>query len=254
MRPRSSWLLVGVAAFGLLAGLGQAWAHLPVLAADPVWSKASGGTVYLSHAYGHPHPAEWLACPRPDAVVVHDPSGEASDVTATLEAFDDPKQRKWRARFTPKRAGDHVAELRCRTRVGKTRFDDVIKLVVHAGGPPRGWDRRIGAPLEFVPLTRPYLLPKGASVRFRLEQDGQPVAGAIVGLEHMNDEPPQVKVPSEVHMVRQEKTNAQGELTVALPEEGWWVLFASVGGGQVEEDGQVLSRLQRASFWVRVGW
>jgi cobalt/nickel transport protein len=236
----------------LLAGT-VAWAHLPVLRADPVMGKKKGEIV-LTHGYGHPAEAKWFACAKPDTVTVYAPDGAEFDATPGLASFGEPEQLQWRTSFTPILSGDHVAVLRCRSRVGRTRFDDAVKVVVHAGGAPKGWGRRVGTPVEFVPLTRPYALPKGASFRARLLFEGKPLAGAIVGIEHLAEAPPKEKPPSDLFTIRQERTNADGEFSVTLPETGWWVLFASVAGRAVKENGQTLKRKHRGSFLVPVGW
>lgn len=249
MRARSL-LFVLASAFAATT----AYAHLPVMRADPVWAS-QGGEVVLRATYGHPAEAKWLAFARPDQVTVYAPDGAVFDATPSLTSVGEPSGGEWQARFKPIQTGDHVALYRGRSRIGKTRFDDAIKVVVHAGGAPKGWDRTVGTPVEFVPLTRPYALPKGASFRARLLVGGKPMANKIVGLEHLSaTPPPKGKFPSELHMIRQERTNAQGEFTVTLPEEGWWVLFASAAAGTLEEGGETLNRKDRGIFMIPVGW
>lgn len=60
------------------------------------------------------------------------------------------------------------------------RYAKYGKTVVEAGTGPRAFDRVIGHPLEFMPVTDPGAAKAGSDVRVRLLFQGKPLAGARV--------------------------------------------------------------------------
>lgn len=68
---------------------------------------------------------------------------------------------------------------------GREAYLRCAKTLVQAGKPnprdtARAYARPLGLPLELVPEQNPYLLRPGAVLTVRVEQAGQPVAGALV--------------------------------------------------------------------------
>jgi len=230
----------------LFAGL--AWAHMPILIPEAALVPR-GEPVALRYQFGHPYEVELAATARPARVLAHPPQGAAVDLGASLAPQGPEAERSWSLSYTPKDRGDHVVTLESAPveHDGETWVDHV-KLVLHCGV-EQGWDRDLGQPGEFVPLTRPYGLPVGVAFRATLVAgEGEargPVAGAQVQLEYLNTEAPG-ELPPEPFVTRVEKTNALGELCATFDRPGWWILAAELPAAG---DGP----RRRVCLWVPVG-
>ena len=86
------------------------------------------------------------------------------------------------------------------------RYAKYGKTLVEAGAGPRAFDRRIGHPLEFVPLSDP-AAAKSGPIQMRLLFQGQPLAGARV---HAGRAPASGQKYSEVSLV----TTADGLVSI----------------------------------------
>lgn len=233
-------LVVFVAPLLLLSG--TALAHFPLLFPATPWG-ALGQEVELVHAFGHPFEVERAPAARPARWSVFPPSGAPVDLLPQLGAEAGPRD-EWRARYTPRERGDHVVSLTGPvTEHEGERAQDFVKVVLHVPAVQGGWDRVLGDPLEVVPLTRPYGVVVGGSVRAEVLADGQPLAHAAVEVEYCNTTPPD-PLPPEPFVTRVEKTDRVGAFSTTLERAGWWILSASR---------DTPAGVQRASLWVHVG-
>lgn len=225
---------------------GLAGAHMPLLIPDAVLVP-KGQPVALDYRFGHPYEVELAATARPARVRAHPPQGAPVDLAPSLEPRGSEAERGWGLSYTPAVRGDHVVTLESAPAEhdGETWVDHV-KLVLHCGV-EQGWDRDLGLPGEFVPLTRPYGLPVGVAFRATLVggPERAPLAGVPVQVEYRNLEAPKT-LPPEPFVTRVEKTNALGELCATLDRPGWWILAA-------ELPAQGEGPRRRVCLWVPVG-
>lgn len=226
----------------LLLLASAALAHFPILFPATPWGTLDR-EVELIHAFGHPFEVERAPASRPVRWTVFPPKGAPVDLLPTLGEGEE-KRQEWRARYTPKERGDHVVALTGPVGQHDGRaYQDFTKVVLHVPAVQGGWDRVVGDLLEIVPLTRPYGIVVGGSVRAEVLADGQPLAHAEVEVEYCNDAPPEA-LPAEPFITRVEKTDRSGAFSTTLERAGWWILSASrdTPGGT-----------QRAALWVHVG-
>ncbi|GIW73378.1 MAG: ATP-dependent DNA ligase [Planctomycetota bacterium] len=260
---------VRFATLGLALVLGTlaaplARAHFTILIPDRP-AVAKGEPVTLSVLYGHPFERELGVLKRPAALWVRSPQGLLTDLTGRLVPLagtvrEDGVASGWQVRFTPEERGDWVVFMRAEpVSNGKEELTDFVKVVIHVGT-EQGWDATLGQPLELVPLTRPYGLRAGLSVRAQLLRDHHPLPGTPVFVERYNDAPPPPgTLPPGEHITRIEKTDPNGVLAATLDAPGWWMLAAEAPAVSVPLGERRLQWVHRAVLWVYVdevpaGW
>ncbi len=212
----------------------------------------------MTYAVGHPFELDLEPAPRPERVMVVDPQGHGTNITAALEQTvfrGDTNAIAWRLPFVPVR-GDSVIALDSapeRDDAARTLYREYVKVVVHRGL-QEGWDRRTGQPLELVPLTRPYGLKPGMVFSGRVLRGNVPVADAEVYFERLSDSRPAAAAhlpePLVTFAVR---TDSDGRFVVALPEAGWWVVGTYVDDlGTVRHAGRDYRHEGFAGLWLKV--
>ena len=95
------------------------------------------------------------------------------------------------------------------------RYAKYGKTLVEVGDGPRAFDRVIGHPLEFIPLSDPNAAIVGSGLRMRLMFLGQPLAGARL---HAGLAPSAGKKTPEVSLT----TSADGVVSVPVDAAGLW--------------------------------
>ena len=102
---------------------------------------------------------------------------------------------------------------------GSERYSRCAKSVVQVGPPgagPQGQvSKPVGLPLEIVPETNPYRVPRSATLPVRVIYEGHPLAGALVKLTDLKHD----AVPFEVHL-----TDHDGRASFTMPNAGTWLL------------------------------
>jgi uncharacterized GH25 family protein len=73
----------------------------------------------------------------------------------------------------------------------------------------------VGLPLEIVPETNPYAVPRSATLPIHVIYAGHPLAGALVKLTNLKDD----AAPFEVHL-----TDQKGRASFTMPNSGTWLL------------------------------
>jgi len=98
------------------------------------------------------------------------------------------------------------------------------------------WKTTLGYPIEFVPLSNPYLLRKGDDLKVKLLLQGKPLPNQLIyvgsseahGHSHSHDHEHEHEHNEDGyhhdHAGAQFLTDAQGELTVNIDKEGTWYL------------------------------
>jgi len=97
---------------------------------------------------------------------------------------------------------------------GNESYARNCKALVRVGNGSRGYQRRVKLPLELTPLSNPFRARR--NVRFVLERDGSPLAGAKVELISL-DAKSKDALTSAI-------TDAKGLVTFKIPKPGRWML------------------------------
>lgn len=100
------------------------------------------------------------------------------------------------------------------------------KVVVDAFASGKGWDEKVGLPIEIEPLTRPTGIWTGNLFRGVVLKSGKPVPFAEVEVEYVNDG--SVKAPNEAFVTQVIKADANGTFAYAMPRSGWWGFSAII--------------------------
>lgn len=242
----------------LLGWTGGALAHFHVLMPQKVDvpPRSAGQVTYW---VGHPFEHILADAPKPERFFAVSPQGQRQDLLADakqtkLKGQEGKEFVAWQASVKTPERGDYIIGL-----LGKPIIEDgaahqsVVKTILHARV-QQGWDRALGLPAEFVPLTRPYGLRTNMVFQVQLLKDGKPVPGTAVEFEKYNDQPmPEDQLPAEEFITHVVKTDPNGVATISLPEAGWWGIAAEVEGGTVEIDGKQHPVVYHATYWVFVG-
>lgn len=80
--------------------------------------------------------------------------------------------------------------------------------------------RVLGYPVEFVPLSNPYLASEGEVMTFRLLQSGNPLAGQLVYYRNTSEH----HDSGDHHEEGSARTDEKGEFSVKIDHEGIWYL------------------------------
>jgi len=254
----------------VLAGLtmagGIAFGHFHTFWPDtPNGYAQLGQEVVWQYFWGHPYELIVFDTPLPNVYAVP-PSGERGTVKVKPEKMKDAHTGKIRKTYalsyTPESIGDTWIVLEGQPVLIEEEGEavqDYVKQCLHVMAEV-GWDKRLGLPIEMVPLTRPYGLEEGFSFTARAYLDGKPLPDATVEIEKLNgfyvgeDALPTDQFGREdVPMItRVAKTDVNGYVTYTLDEPGWWMVSVSAESGQVDIGGEEYPRVLRGGLWVHV--
>ncbi len=124
------------------------------------------------------------------------------------------------------------------------------KVVVDGFASGECWDQLAGLPVEIAPLVRPTGLWTGNLFRGVVLQDGQPVPGAEIEVEWVNDG--SVTVPNEAFITQVIKADDMGVFSYAMPKAGWWGFAALIDGPEATSpDGKPAATELGALMWVK---
>jgi uncharacterized GH25 family protein len=102
---------------------------------------------------------------------------------------------------------------------GSERYGRCAKSIVQVGPPGAGSQdqvsKPVGLPLEIVPESNPYSVPRSATLPVRVIYAGRPLAGALVKLTNLNND----ASPFQVHL-----TDHDGRAIFTMPNSGRWLL------------------------------
>jgi uncharacterized GH25 family protein len=102
---------------------------------------------------------------------------------------------------------------------GSERYSRCAKSIVQVGPPGTGMQDRVtksvGLPLEIVPESNPYGVPRSAILQVRVIYAGRPLAGALVKLTNLKND----ASPFEVRL-----TDRDGRASFTMPNSGEWLL------------------------------
>lgn len=104
-------------------------------------------------------------------------------------------------------------------RDGSERYSRCAKSLVQVGPPGAGSQEQVskpvGLPLEIVPETNPYGVPRSGTLPVRVIYAGHPLAGALVKLTDLNND----ESAFEMHL-----TDQNGRANFTMPNAGFWLL------------------------------
>lgn len=124
------------------------------------------------------------------------------------------------------------------------------KVVVDGYASGEGWDRLVGLPVEIAPLVRPTGVWTGNLFRAVVLKDGQPVPGAEIEVEWVNDG--SVTPPNEAFITQVIKADDMGVFSYAMPRAGWWGFAALIDGPEARSpDGKPAATELGALMWVK---
>lgn len=211
--------------------LSTARGHFQLLLPERVIAP-DGGEIALRLLFTHPMedgPAMNMGQPRTFGVMV---DGKKTNLLPTLKAKKEQGKTAFSARAALKRPGDHVFYLEPAPYWEPAEEKMIIhytKVVVNAFGEQKGWDRKVGLPVEIEPLVRPYGLWTGNLFRGIVRQNGRALPFAEIEVEYYNPGR-QVKIPSDPYVTQVIKADENGVFSYAMPKAGWWGFAALVDG------------------------
>jgi uncharacterized GH25 family protein len=253
--------LAGFAALFVI--LSPAGAHYNMLLPDRASAK-KGDTVTFTYQWGHPFEHQLFDAPTPQGIWVLAPNGKVLPLKPEpiqLDGADGKKVTGFRFTFTPEERGDFVFFLRTPPiwmEEDEEYLHDSVKVILHVQA-QKGWDQVVPvepgsvAPLQMLPLTRPYGLQPGIAFQTQAVSGpaSRPMAGVLVEVERMNPTPP-ASLPPDEHITRAAKTDPNGVATATLTEPGWWALTAQHRNGTHMRNGKAYPVRERATVWVFV--
>ncbi|MEE4243285.1 MAG: DUF4198 domain-containing protein, partial [Desulfopila sp.] len=164
----------------------------------------------------------------------------------------------WQGDYQIKRPGDHLFYVEPAPYWEPAEDVFIIhytKVCVNALGLEEGWDEPVGLETEIIPLTRPYGLWTGNIFTGQVLVNGEPVPGAEVEVEYLNESPGNTKfvhAPSDPYITQVVKADANGVFSYAMPKAGWWGFAAlNEGAATMKKDGVEKGIEIGAVFWVK---
>lgn len=236
----------------LIALTSPAFAHFQeILPSADVLPE--GGKVTVSLVFTHPmERGPTMDMVRPARVGIATAKGVEDISGSLIEAPVDGKQA-WRFERDIAEPGAEVLFVEPKPYWEPAENKYIIhyaKVVVDGYASGEGWDRLVGLPVEIAPLVRPTGLWTGNLFRGVVLKDGQPVPGAEVEVEWVNDG--SVTPPNEAFITQVIKADAMGVFSYAMPKAGWWGFAALIDGPETQSpDGKTAATELGALMWVK---
>lgn len=117
------------------------------------------------------------------------------------------------------------------------KYSKHVKTIFQVGDKKTSdWNVNLGYPIEFIPLSNPYELLEGDTLRVKLFRDGAPLANQLITIDskethsHSSDDTDHshdhdtAEGGHHHHGSSQTRTDSNGELSVALSNSGIWFL------------------------------
>ena len=217
--------------------------------------------IVLDVEFLHPFEQNFMPMAKPKAFgVLH--NGEKTNLLASLQERkvkgkdQDEAVSAWRATYKIKQPGDYTFFVEPEPYWEPAEDSYIIhytKVCVQALGMEKGWDEPVGLKTEIIPLTRPYGLWRGNVFTGKVLRYGQPLAGAEVEVEYLNNQTDGVvRAPADAYITQVLKADGQGIFTYAMPRTGWWGFAAlSESDEKIKRDGADKAVEIGAVYWVR---
>ena len=241
--------LVACAAFAA----GPAAAHFQQIL-PPADVLPQGGPVTLDLTFTHPmERGPTMDMVRPERVGVAMANGVEDLSRSLVETPVDGKQA-WRFERDIAEPGAQVLFVEPKPYWEPAENKYIVhyaKVVVDGYASGDGWDRRVGLPVEIEPLVRPTGIWTGNLFRGVVLKDGQPVPGAEIEVEFVNDG--SVVAPNEAFITPVIKADANGTFSYTMPRAGWWGFAALTEGDtpMTSPEGHAVPVEEGALIWVK---
>lgn len=224
-----------------------------ILPTDDVVDKRDRKMIELRVQFLHPFEYQFLQMEKPEAFGVI-AGGQRVDLTGKLQKTQVKGKTIWTLKYRIRRPGDYIFYVKPKPYWEPSEETFIIhytKVVVNALGLEDGWDRKVGLPVEIVPLTRPYGLWAGNVFVGQVLYNGRPLPYATVEVEYYNPGG-KTKPPTEAHITQVIKADERGVFVYGIPKEGWWG-FAALHDAdyQMERDGKKYPVELGGVLWVR---
>ena len=231
-----------------------AYAHFGlVLPESSMIAQEDGRSVDVTFAFVHPFEQYGMPLVPPATVSVH-ADGTTTDLTDSLTPaplFDEPA---FTAEVPLSRPGAYTIAMTPQPYWEPAEDAFIIhytKTVMGVFGDESGWDTPLGLPVEITPLTRPFGLWQGNVFQGVVRQDGAPVPGAVVEVEHWNTGG--TTAPSDLMITQTILADANGVFTSAPPGPGWWGFAALIEADYtLEHEGTAKPVELGGVLWVEV--
>jgi len=262
MRITKIKVILAICIAALFAAL-PALSHYHVLTPSDYhkWQARKTEKVGLQLLWGHGFEHIWFDINHPRSLFALGPDGKKTDLLGNLEkdsikAVSGEKRLAYNLSYTPQRRGDHILAMTAGLQwddESSEWLQDYVKTVLHVQAED-GWSRRVGQPLEVVPLSRPYGVLVGDALSFRILYHNKPAAGVRVERELLSKTAPApADLPSEPFIAYSANTGADGTVVFSFPTAGWYGITAIRGsGGEHEESGKNGELIERSTLWVYV--
>lgn len=241
-----------IAVSTLIALTAPALAHFQeILPSEDV--LAEDGKVTVDLVFTHPmERGPVMDMARPVRVGVATAKG-IEEMTGSLVEVPVDDRQTWRFERTIAEPGAEVLFVEPRPYWEPAENKYIVhyaKVVVDGYASGEGWDRLVGLPVEIAPLVRPTGLWTGNLFRGVVLKDGQPVPGAEVEVEWVNDG--SVTPPNEAFITQVIKADDMGVFSYAMPKAGWWGFAALIDGPAARSpDGKPAATELGALMWVK---
>jgi len=231
-----------------------------IIPSADIVGAADKTTITLDVEFLHPFEQTFMPMAKPKAFgVLH--NGEKTDLLANLQErkVKGREQKEvvnaWQATYKIKQPGDYTFFVEPEPYWEAAEDAYIIhytKVCVQALGKEQGWDEPVGLKTEIIPLTRPYGLWRGNVFTGKVLRDGQPLAGAEIEVEYLNNQTKAVvNAPADPYVAQVVKTDGQGIFTYAMPRAGWWGFAAlSESDEKIKRDGVEKAVEIGAVYWV----
>jgi cobalt/nickel transport protein len=223
-------------AFALMAAVLSsvpALAHFQeILPSDDVLPE--GGKITLDLVFTHPMeggPVMEMKRPKRVGALIN---GKSIDLSASLRVTKKQGVSSWTLTHELKEPGAAIffVEPEAYWEPGEGKYIiHYAKVIVDGFASGKGWDGKLGLPVEIEPLARPTGLWTGNLFRGIVRRNGAPVPFAEVEVEYVN-EGGAVKPPNDAFITQVIKADAQGAFAYAMPRAGWWGFAALVEGDE----------------------
>ncbi|MDB5642031.1 MAG: ATP-dependent ligase [Hyphomicrobiales bacterium] len=193
-----------------------------------------GGKVTIDLVFTHPMeggPVMEMKRPKRVGALVN---GKTLDLSAGLKASKKQGAASWTLTHELKEPGAAIffVEPEAYWEPGEGKYIiHYAKVVVDGFASGKGWDEKLGLPVEIEPLARPSGLWTGNLFRGIVRRNGAPVPFAEVEVEYVN-EGGAVKAPNDAFVTQVIKADAQGVFAYAMPRAGWWGFAALIEGDE----------------------
>ncbi len=263
MRRRFTVAVFGGVLALLLVAVTNVHAHFGVIIpSDDIVTQKDSKKLTLEAKFIHPMENVFMDMEKPKRVSVV-VGADTQDITNTVVekqiSCEGKRCRFWQIPFTVKKPGDHLflVEPQPYWEPAEDKFIvHYTKVVVNALGKEEGWDKPVHAPIEIVPLTRPYGLWTGNVFQGQVLVAGKPAPGVDVEVEYLSASPEnkkKVTIPADSYVTQVVKTDVNGVFTYAMPKAGWWGFAALTEGPEkLTHDGQEKEVEIGGVLWVHV--